>query len=157
MLVNLRLFIGAWSDTSLGNNENPITNGGEYVWGVTATADQMQSLISSLGGDMIAVYQGSTMGAVNGGEGAVRLEMNFSSDTWKGEFNNNAFTVEKGVVVDSGFVTDANSKFSNNIKSGDVKGVFVNAGNNAIGGYEVEFKNGLKDADVFSAGLQRAD
>ena len=106
---------------------------------------------------MTAVYQGSTMGAVNGGEGAVRLEINFSSDTWKGEFNSKAFTVDKGVVVGSGFVTDANSKFSNNIKSGDVKGVFVNAGNNAIGGYEVEFQNGLKDADVFSAGLQRAD
>ncbi len=149
---------GRWSNDGFDfENDHSINDGGEYVWGITAKAGEMQSLISSLGGDMTAVYQGKTMGSVNGTEGAVRLEVNFSSDTWTGAFNNDPhnermFTAS-GVVVGSGFVSNANG-FSNTVASGDVKGAFVNAGNNAIGGYEVEFKNGLKDADVFSTKLQ---
>ncbi|MBI5041888.1 MAG: hypothetical protein HZB57_12040 [Gammaproteobacteria bacterium] len=143
---------GMWDNTSYGSDESAIVNGGEFVWGITATANEMQSLISGLGSDTIAVYQGMTMGITNGNEGAVRLEVNFDASTWRGEFNNNAFTAS-GDVIGSGFVSDAKG-FSENIASGEVKGGFVNAGHNAIGGYEVKDVEGIKSADVFSTTLQ---
>lgn len=124
-------------------------SGGEFVWGITANASQMASFIGSLGGDMIANYSGLTQGVINGGRGAVDMSVNFSDATWSGQFNSNAFTAS-GVVVDSGFVSDA-AGFSPNITSGEVYGVFVNAGNNAIGAYDVTDTSGVLSADVFKA------
>lgn len=144
---------GRWRNTGSGVSEDTIINGGEYVWGVTATADQMQSLISSLGGDMTAIYQGITMGTTNGNEGTVTLDINFSSSTWSGNFNGDLKFSASGDVINSGFVSNADG-FSNNIASGEVKGGFVNAGNNAIGGYEVVDTNGIQAADVFNTTLQ---
>lgn len=145
--------IGAWENTSIGDGENTIFQGGEYVWGITATQAQMQNFIDGLGGDKIATYSGFNMGAINGNQGSVSMTVNFSDSSWSGQFNNNAFSVADGVVVDSGFVTTANSKFSNNIAKGEVYGVFVNAGNNAIGAYDVTDKGGIHSADVFKADL----
>ncbi|MBU1191819.1 MAG: hypothetical protein KKE76_08910 [Gammaproteobacteria bacterium] len=124
-------------------------SGGEFVWGITANASQMASFISGLGGDRIANYSGFTQGVLNGGEGAVNMSVNFSDATWSGQFNNNAFTAS-GVVVDSGFVSNA-AGFSPNIASGEVYGAFVNAGNNAIGAYDVTNTVGVRSADVFKA------
>lgn len=144
---------GLWRNTNSGDSANIIVNGGEFVWGVTASADEMQSLISSLGGDMTAVYQGITMGTTNGNEGAVRLDINFGNATWSGQFDADISFAASGDVVNSGFVSNANG-FSGNIVSGEVKGGFVNAGNNAIGGYEVVDTNSIQAADVFNTTLQ---
>ncbi len=144
---------GLWRNTNSGDSENIIVDGGEFVWGITANADEMQSLISGLGGDMTAVYQGITMGTTNGNEGAVRLDINFGNATWSGQFDADISFAASGDVVNSGFVSNANG-FSGNIVSGEVKGGFVNAGNNAIGGYEVVDTNGIQAADVFNTTLQ---
>lgn len=144
---------GLWANTSNGGSESVNVDGGEFVWGITANADEMQSLISSLGGDMTAVYQGITMGTTNGNEGAVRLDINFGNATWSGQFDADISFAASGDVVNSGFVSNANG-FSGNIVSGEVKGGFVNAGNNAIGGYDVIDTNGIQAADVFNTALQ---
>lgn len=139
---------GLWTSPA----DQPI-NGGEYVWGITATANEMQSLISSLGGTTSAVYQGFTMGTTNDNEGTVQLNIDFGSATWSGQFNADLNFSASGAVVNSGFVSNA-AGFSSNIASGEVKGGFVNAGNNAIGGYEVVDTNGIQAADVFNTTLQ---
>ena len=144
---------GVWRNTSNGSDETVNVNGGEYVWGVTATAGQMQSLMSSLGGDMTAIYQGSTMGTTNDNEGTVTLDINFGSSTWSGNFNGDLKFSASGDVINSGFVSNAGG-FSSNIASGEVKGGFVNAGNNAIGGYEVMGTSGIQAADAFNTVLQ---
>lgn len=124
--------------------------GGEYVWGVTATAVQMQSLVDSLGSDKIATYSGKTLGVVNGGEGEVNLSFNFSNNSWSGQFDNNAFSVTDGVIVESGFVTTAASNLSGSIASGTAYGAFVNAGDNAIGAYDVTTTGGSRLVDAFN-------
>lgn len=123
-------------------------NTGDFVWGITATADEMNRLASELGGDTLAVYQGFTM---NGG--TVDMQVNFDAASWSGEFNGAIDFSASGDVVGSGFVSDANG-FSENIAKGAVKGGFVNAGQNVIGGYEVVDTEGMKDADVFKGDLQ---
>lgn len=145
---------GPWR-RSIDNGAGGIDNhGGEFVWGITATSGEMQSLIGGLAGST-AVYQGMTMGTTNGNEGMVRLEIDFGAATWSGQFDADLNFSASGAVVGSGFVSNA-SGFSGNIASGEVKGGFVNAGNNAIGGYEVTDTNGIQAADVFNTTLQNS-
>lgn len=143
---------GPWR-RSVDNGAGGIDNhGGEFVWGITATTGEMQTLLGSLGGST-AVYQGMTMGTTNGNEGTVRLDIDFGAATWSGQFNADLNFTASGAVVGSGFVSDATG-FSNNIASGEVKGGFVNAGNNAIGEYDVIDTTGIQAADVFNTTLQ---
>ena len=107
---------GVWENTSNGGSAS--VDGGEFVWGMSATASQMQSLIS---GNPSAVYIGTTMGTTNGNEGTVRLDINFGNATWSGNFNADLDFEASGVVIGSGFVSNANG-FSTNIASGEVKG-----------------------------------
>lgn len=144
---------GLWSDTVESDEEQSELVGGEYVWGITATAEDLQQLAGDLGGETIAVYDGLTMGAMNGSEGAVRLEVDFDAAEWSGDFDGAVAFSASGEVVGSGFVSDADG-FSSNIATGDVKGGFVNAGHTAIGSYDVTDNEGLKDVDIFRADLQ---
>lgn len=144
---------GLWSDTIGDDEEQSELVGGEYVWGITATAEDLQRLAGDLGGETIAVYEGLTMGVMNGSEGAVRLEVDFDAAEWSGDFDGAVAFSASGDVVGSGFVSDADG-FSSNIATGEVKGGFVNAGHTAIGSYNVTDNEGLKDVDIFRADLQ---
>lgn len=124
--------------------------GGEYVWGIAATDAQMGALkdqLLEIQGNLTAIYSGAI---ANGG--SVVMQVDFNDATWSGQFNGNVGFSASGDVIGSGFVSDA-AGFSANIAEGVVKGGFVNAGRNAIGGYEVVDVEGLRDADVFNAGL----
>lgn len=147
---------GPWRHVTPGNPETEapdVVNGGEYVWGITASKEDLERLASDLGADTIAVYQGATLGVLNGGEGNVRLEVNFDGGTWTGDFGGTVAFTAAGVLVGSGFVSSANG-FSNNITSGEVKGGFVNTGHTAVGGYDVTTTGGHNAVDVFRADLQ---
>ena len=133
---------GFWRQVS-----DDVAQSGEYVWGIAATADQMSSLMDQLideRGDMVATYQGLT--ARNGG---VVMEVDFGSATWTGEFSGAVAFDAGGDVLGSSFVSDS-AQFSDNVATGIVEGGFVNAGNNAIGAYDVTDLDGLRDADVFN-------
>lgn len=128
---------------------------GEFVSGIAATEDQLTTLANSLfdvQGTRVADYFGPL---ANGGDVALHIDL-APGGTWGGEFNGAVpFNVTNGRIVDAGFVTDAQTVFSGNIAAGEVAGALVNAGGNAIGGYEVVTLEGAKDADVFNAQLQR--
>lgn len=137
--------------------EGAYAHSGEYVWGITATAGQMSALFDKLGGglggDILAAYTGPTATG-----GLINLDFNFSQSTWSGTIQGTVLDFNAGgTIVNSGFVSNPGQFSSNdgsNIASGDLQGGFVNAGNNAIGGYEVSTTGGLRDADVFNAALQ---
>ncbi|MFN2309264.1 MAG: hypothetical protein ABR553_05945 [Gammaproteobacteria bacterium] len=119
---------------------------GEFVWGVAATIDQMNALIGGLGSERIATYSGATF---NGG--SVSMSVDFNNSTWSGDFNGRFAFSASGEVVGSGFVSTA---ITTPQVSGLVDGGFVNAGNNAIGRYDVLHTTQGRDADVFNAGLE---
>lgn len=128
-------------------------HGGEFVWGLTATADQMSALMGQLsgglGGDLVAAYTGATATG-----GTINLDFNFSNATWAGTVSGTVMTFDAGGVINnSNFVSDA-GQFSPNVATGDLQGAFVNAGNNAIGSFEVVDQGGLREADVFNTTLQ---
>jgi hypothetical protein len=126
---------------------------GEYIVGVAATAEEMSQLLDQLGdgirGDVIGFCEGPT-----GRGGNVALSMNFDRATWEGDFAGQAVDFgASGAIVGSGFVSDPGG-FSDNIATGLVEGGFVNAGQNAIGAFEVTDLEGLHDADIFNAELR---
>lgn len=127
---------------------------GEFEAGTAATASEMSALMGQLdlGGAVIGVYEGPT--AALRGATDVRMTMNFGTSQWTGHFTGAAVQFDAGGQIQgSGFVSDA-GRFSSNIATGMVEGAFVNAGRNAIGAFEVTDTAGIRDADVFNAGLQ---
>ncbi len=148
--VDPTIIEGFWRQNSAdgGSQQN-----GEYVLGIAATGTEMADLFEQLReirGEAVGVYAGPT-----GRGGDVALYMNFDRAVWEGEFNGQQVGfAASGAIVGSGFVSDAGG-FSENIASGLVEGGFVNAGQNAIGAFEVTDLEGLHDADIFNAGLQR--
>jgi hypothetical protein len=123
-------------------------DGGEYVWGIAATPEQITDLVDRLDGlgELAAIYNGVT---ANGG--TVNMTVDFNAGEWSGDFAGRYSFSATGDVVGSGF---ASTGFTDPKVSGLVQGGFVNAGNNAIGGYEVDHADLGRDADVFNAVLQ---
>lgn len=121
---------------------------GEFFWGVAATEGQMNDLVNGLGAERIATYRGVM--ANNPIDGAVVMTVDFNTSTWSGDFAGRFNFSASGDVVEHGF---ASTDFTDAQISGLVEGAFVNAGNNAIGGYEVEHAVEGLDADVFNAKL----
>lgn len=144
---------GSWyqyvpDEDPLDEVDNGAGYGGGYVWGVAATTAEMSSLMDQLldeRGDLVARFEGA---AIRGG--AVSMEIDFGSATWTGEFSGAVSFAAGGEVLGSSFVSNS-AQFSDNVSTGIVEGGFVNAGNNAIGAYDVTDLNRLRDADVFNA------
>lgn len=141
---------GFWRQNSVDGSTQ---QNGQYVVGIAATAEEMSELFDQLGdavgGEVVGIYEGPT---ARGGN--VALFMNFDRAVWEGEFNGQLVDfAASGSIVGSGFVSDP-AGFSDHIASGLVEGGFVNAGQNAIGAFEVNDLDGLRDADVFNAELQ---
>jgi hypothetical protein len=127
---------------------------GEFEAGIAATESEMAALMTQLdrGGAVVGVYEGPT--ANLRGATDVRLTMDFGAGEWTGQFTGAQVQFDAGgQIAGSGFVSDA-GRFSDNIATGMVEGAFVNAGRNAIGAFEVTDTAGIRDADVFNAGLQ---
>lgn len=141
---------GFWRQNA---DDGSFQQNGEYVIGITATAAELSSMLDEFGGaDRVAYYQGPT-----GRGGDVWLRMDFGQSTWSGEFAGQQVSFDAGgAIIGSGFVSDPGS-FSGNIASGAVEGGFVNAGQNAIGAFEVTDLEGMHDADIFNAGLAMPD
>lgn len=123
---------------------------GEFFWGVAATDAQMNALVAGLGTERIATYRGVL--ANNPTDGAVAMRVDFNTSTWSGDFAGRFNFSATGDVVKSGF---ASTGFTDPQVSGLVEGAFVNAGNNAIGGYQVQHAVQGRDADVFNARLMK--
>lgn len=120
---------------------------GEYVWGLAASETEMAGLMDQLqaeGGTLVGRYEGAT------GRGTgVELDIDFGAGTWSGDFAGGVPFTAGGTVGGTSFVSDP-EQFSGNIDTGVVEGGFVNAGSNAIGGYDVTDLEGLREADVFN-------
>ena len=144
---NLVLVEGTWWQT--GENGD-FRRSGEYVWGITASEDQLSSLMGQLGGELKGVYRGATATG-----GTIGLEMNFTQATWTGDVQGRVLDFQAGGTMDGAFFESDPTQFSSNIRGGRLEGALVNGGQDAIGGFQVKTHgdNPLQEADVFRAGL----
>lgn len=140
---------GPWRQIA---DDGQSAHSGEYVWGIAATEQQMNLLMERLGtfgGDVIAQYAGPTATG-----GMIDLQFNLTEATWTGNVQGTVMNFQAGGTVhNSNFISDP-ALFSPNIAQGDLKGAFVNEGNNAIGAFAVQDHEGVREADVFNARLQ---
>lgn len=144
---NLVLIEGRWWQTG---EDNKFRRSGAYVWGLTASEDQLNTLMGQLGGELKGVYRGVTATG-----GTIDLEMNFTQATWSGDVQGRVLDFQAGGALDGASFESDPAKFSPNISAGRLEGALVNGGQDAIGGFQVKTHgdNPLQEADVFRAGL----
>ena len=144
---DLVLVEGTWWQTG---EDGDFRRSGEYVWGITASEDQLSSLMGQLGGELKGIYSGVTATG-----GTIGLELNFTQATWSGDVQGRVLGFQAGGAIEGAYFESDPTKFSPNIRGGKLEGALVNGGHDAIGGFQVKTHgdNPFQEADVFRAEL----